>query len=100
MEGKARGTVYQCFARTAERCADRPFLNVLEETIASLTPDFLDLKLRRQEALASAEIDELDSLINYNTAIADLHRSTGTALDRNQIRFVVPDAGDYLSESP
>jgi len=32
MEGKARGTVYQCFARTAERCADRPFLNVLEET--------------------------------------------------------------------
>lgn len=32
MEGKARGTVYLCFARTAERCADRPFLNVLEET--------------------------------------------------------------------
>lgn len=32
MGGKARGTVYQCFARTAKRCADRPFLNVLEET--------------------------------------------------------------------
>lgn len=69
-------------------------LLVQEQTIQSLTPDFLDLKFRRQEALANAEIAELGSLINYNIALADLHRATGTALERNRIAFIVPDAAD------
>ncbi len=69
-------------------------LLVLEETIASLTPDFLDLKFRRQDALAVAELEELGSLIDYNVALAELSRATGTAIERNGIRFIVPDADE------
>lgn len=69
-------------------------LQVQEQTIQSLTPDFLDLKLRRQEALSAAELGEAQALADYSTAIAELHRATGTALERNRIRFVVPEAGD------
>lgn len=69
-------------------------LLVQEQTIQSLTPDFLDLKFRRQEALAQAELEEVLALTDYNIAIAEHHRSTGTTLERNRIRFVVPDAGE------
>ncbi|HBS28096.1 MAG TPA: hypothetical protein DEB06_01285 [Phycisphaerales bacterium] len=68
-------------------------LLVQEQTIQSLTPDFLDLKFRRQEALAAAEGDEVQALADYSIALAELHRATGTALERNRVRFVVPDAG-------
>jgi len=69
-------------------------LQVQEQTIQSLTPDFLDLKLRRQDALSVAELREIQALVDYSTALAELHRSMGTSLERNRIRFVVPDAGD------
>jgi outer membrane protein len=69
-------------------------LLVLEETIASLNPEFLDLKFRRQDALAVSELEELSSLIIYNVALAELSRATGTAIERNGIRFVVPDADE------
>jgi len=68
-------------------------LLVLERTIQALTPDFLDLKFRRQEALALAEFEEAQALVDYNTALADLAQAMGVALDRNQIKFDVPDAG-------
>ena len=68
-------------------------LQVLEQTVQSLTPDFLDLKFRRQEALATAEVAELQALINYNIALAEYSRATGTALERNRIEFIVPDGG-------
>ena len=70
-------------------------LLVLEKTIASLSPDFLDLKFRRQEALAAAEVEEILALTNYNIAIAELSSATGRALERNRIRFVVPEGGTY-----
>jgi outer membrane protein TolC len=69
-------------------------LLVQEQTVQSLTPDFLDLKFRRQESLANAEIAELSALINYNIALADYYRATGIALERNRIDFIVPDAAD------
>lgn len=68
-------------------------LLVQEQTTQSLTPDFLDLKFRRQESLANAEIAELEALINYNVSLAEFSSATGTALERNRINFVVPDAG-------
>ena len=74
-------------------------LMVLEETIASLTPEFLNLKFQRQEGLASTELEELQSLVDYNTSLADLSRSTGESLERNGIRFIVPDAGDFLTNT-
>lgn len=69
----------------------------------------LDLELTQQEALAAAEINEISALINYNRSIADLHRATGSSLERNRIDFVVPDVNqiepgaralDYRVEAP
>ncbi len=68
-------------------------LLVQEKTIQSLTPDFLDLKFRRQESLAQAESAEQAALTDYNNSLADLSAATGTALERNRINFVVPDVG-------
>lgn len=68
-------------------------LLVQEKTIQSLTPDFLDLKFRRQEALALAEADEQAALTDYNISLADLQAAMGTALEHNRIAFVVPDVG-------
>ena len=53
-----------------------------------LTPEFLDLKLRREEALAASELRELQAMIDYNTAVASFYRTTGTLLEHNGIDFV------------
>jgi outer membrane protein len=66
-------------------------LLVQEEFTAGQTAEFLDLKLRRQEALAAAEQDEIGALTQYNTSLARLYAAMGTALQRNQIQFTVPD---------
>ena len=65
-------------------------LEVEEKTIQGLTPEFLDLKLRRQQALSIAEIQEINALTEYNTGIARLHSACGTSLERNRIKFTVP----------
>lgn len=67
-------------------------LEVLEKTIQSLTPDFLDLKFRRQESLANAELEEVAALTDYSIAVADLAAAQGVALERNRVNFVVPDS--------
>lgn len=72
-------------------------LLVQEQFIQSLTPDFLDRKLNRQEALAQAEIDEVRSITTYNKAIARLHAAMGTALERNRIKLEIPDADAMLT---
>lgn len=94
------GTNYRLIEQTrVSRLAASENLRTLlvqEQTIQSLTPDFLDLKFRRQESLSNAELEEVRALIDYNIAIADLHRATGTALERSQIRLVVPDGGQFL----
>lgn len=59
------------------------------EQLDGLTPTNLDLRFRRQESLAAAEIDEMQAMLDYNTAIAGLYAAMGTALDRNGIRFEV-----------
>ncbi len=63
-----------------------------EDTIQGLTPEFLNLKLQRQQALAAAEQSEVSALADYNNSIAQLYISTGTALERNKIRFTAPPA--------
>jgi len=62
-------------------------LLVLEQTIASLTPEFLNLKFQRQDGLASAQLQESTALVEYNIAIADLYRSMGTGLAMNRIEL-------------
>lgn len=95
-------TNYQLIEQTrASRLAATENLRTLqveEENTRALTPDFLDLKLRRQEALAQAEIEEVRSLVDYNTAIADLYQAMGKALERNNVDFVVPNPGDEQGE--
>ncbi len=71
-------------------------LLIEEQNIRGLTPDFLDLKLRRQDALAASERAEIESLVDYNIAIANLYASTGAALDRNRIRLVAPEPGEPI----
>jgi len=70
--------------------AARVQLQALEDTErirAQLTPAFLNTKLQAQETLARAERDELQAAIDYNTAMADLARATGTILDRHQVEL-------------
>lgn len=66
-------------------------LQAEEETIRSLTPEFLNLKLTRQEALATAEFQEAQSLADYATSLADLDRAVGRTLERRGVTVVVPE---------
>ncbi|HYD01760.1 MAG TPA: TolC family protein, partial [Phycisphaerales bacterium] len=93
-------TTYQLIEQTrASRIAAAENLRTLEveeRTIQALTPEFLDLKLRRQQALAGAEASELAAYTEYNSSIARLYAAMGTALERNSIVFHVPRATDPL----
>ncbi len=79
-------------SRVAQGEALRALIVEKELTNAGYSVERLNLELNQQEALANAEIAEAASLINYNTAIVDLHKAMGTTLDRSRIDFVVPDA--------
>jgi outer membrane protein TolC len=65
-------------------------LLVEEQTVQALTPEFLDLKLRRQQALAAAEQQEIGAMVDYNVSLARLHQAMGITLERNKIQFDVP----------
>lgn len=97
-------TNYRLIAQTREaRLAAAENLRVIEvqkRTIASLTPEFLDLELRRQEALASAETQEISAIVDYNIALARLAAATATSLDQRGIEVVEPDPDELLQDSP
>jgi outer membrane protein TolC len=96
LRGVASGYALIAQARASRLAAAENLrtLEVEEQTIQNLTPEFLDLKLRRQQALASAEAQELGALTEYNAAIARLHGAMGTALERNRIKFEVSEEGE------
>jgi outer membrane protein len=64
--------------------------------IKGFTVETLDFEFRQQESLAQSERDEVAALTDYNVAIAALYASMGTALERNNIQFQIPDAEDPL----
>jgi outer membrane protein TolC len=66
-------------------------LRVEEETLAGLTPEFLALKFDRQETLARAQLEEIQSLVNYNKSVAGLHRAMGVGLAMNRIELEVDE---------
>lgn len=70
-------------------------LEALRETLAALTPEFLNLLFQRQERLGEAQFQELKAMVVYNLSIAELGRATGSGLEANGIDLVVvgPDAG-------
>lgn len=65
-------------------------LQAEEETIRSLTPEFLNLKLQRQAALAVAEFEEGLALADYATSLAELDRAVGRTLERRGVTVVAP----------
>lgn len=88
-------TNYQLIGQTrAFRLAQAENLRALlvdEQTLASLTPEFLNLKFQRQDGLANAQLQESAALVDYNTAIADLYRAMGTGLAMNRIELETVD---------
>ncbi|MCL4196536.1 MAG: TolC family protein [Phycisphaerales bacterium] len=69
-------------------------IEVEEALTASTTPEFLNLKFQRQESLAQAELEEIRAMVNYQIAVANLYNSMGIGLERNQIKFVVPEPAE------
>lgn len=69
-------------------------LDIQRDTIAVNTPERLNLEFQAQERLARAEQAEIGAHVDYMVGIANLHAAMGTALERNGVRFVVPDAGE------
>jgi hypothetical protein len=66
-------------------------LNVLQETRkGGMDPEFLELKLRSRERLAQAERSELQALVDYNSALIELRRITGTVLDLPGLKVSLP----------
>jgi outer membrane protein len=82
--------------RNSARLAAAENLRTLQvqEEVQALTPEFLNLKFNRQEALAAAELNEVNALVQYNVSLASFYAAMGIALERNQIDFVVPELGD------
>jgi outer membrane protein TolC len=64
-------------------------LAVLEQTLAALTPEFLQTKFVAQDRLATSYLAEIESMVNYNTAMARLFNAMGTGLTMNQIDIEV-----------
>jgi len=83
--------------RTQQRAKEavRVELKALDDTEkirGVLTPEFLQLKLSTQEQLAAAARLELDALISYNNALAQLDRLTGVLLDRQNVVTAAEEA--------
>ncbi|KPK80741.1 MAG: hypothetical protein AMJ81_11450 [Phycisphaerae bacterium SM23_33] len=82
-------------AQRAAVAASRIQLGALEDTEkirGRLTPEFLQVKLQAQESLAAAERAELEALISYNNALAELARITGTTLQERNIKLATESA--------
>ncbi len=92
----------QTQAYDAERRAAADELHGLEIQQGAgtkLTPTFLQLKLDAQQALANAELSEVQSLINYNDAIVLLQQAQGTLLEFDRIAIAPAPLGEPRYEN-
>jgi outer membrane protein TolC len=71
-------------------------LQVEEETLAGLTPEFLNLKFQQQERLASARRQEIDAVTSFDKAVSSLYRAMGTGLSVKNIEVEVEEANPAL----
>ncbi len=79
--------------------AARLHLEVLAESEVirdKLTPEFMLLMLQAQEFLANSQIAEIRAVTDYNIAIAELSRITGTILE---LRLIESESIDNNSET-
>ncbi len=85
----------ELLAQRAAVEAARIQLQALEDTErirGRLTPEFLRVKLDAQVTLATAARSETQALVDYNTAMAELARATGTTLELHRVRIAMPHA--------
>ena len=69
----------------------RTFL--VQEDLRGLTPERLALKFQRQETLATAQQEEVRSLVQYSKSVAGLYRAMGVSLTMNHIELEIADDG-------
>ena len=74
-------------------------LRVTQQTMGQLTPEFLSLKFQRQDGLASAQVREVQALVEYNTAIARLFESMGIGLQMNRIELQLEERSTSLESA-
>ncbi|MDP6635665.1 MAG: TolC family protein [Phycisphaerae bacterium] len=81
---------YERLAVAAYR-AELDGLETIQKTRrGGMDPEFLELKLRSRERLALAERSELQALVDYNSAVIELRRVTGTVLDLPGLKVSMP----------
>lgn len=72
-------------------------LQALEDTESireRLTPEFLLVKLQAQESLAAARRAEAAAVSDYNIALVQIARATGTVLDMRSVKRALPAADE------
>jgi len=62
-------------------------LEDVERIRGRLTPEFLQLKLRAQEAVVAGELVEIDAIRFYNFSLVDLYTVTGTILKMQGVQI-------------
>ena len=63
------------------------------ETIrGALTPEFLQVKLSAHETIAIAERALIQAIVDYNIALAEINRATGTILEMHRVQVALPVA--------
>ncbi|MEE2906971.1 MAG: TolC family protein [Planctomycetota bacterium] len=85
-------------ATRVARLATAEYLRALEverETLASLTPTFLNLIFSAQASLATARSDEFQAISSFNISVVELHQAMGTVLDMHQIGIQQLDENSY-----
>ena len=65
-------------------------ITALEQIRKKMTPEFLQLKLNTQATLAEAKVQLLDSTLQYNIALLELAKATGTVLELNKVQIATP----------
>lgn len=63
----------------------------VREDLVGLTPEFLNLRFQRQNTLAQARSEEVQAMINFDQAVAELYRAMGIGLTMNRIDIELID---------
>ncbi len=96
---QANTAYVEIVARGKAVVASRDELEALgvTEQLRRLSPEFVQVKLSAQERLANAERAEIQVIVDYNVALVELARATGTILELNQVEIALPS---ILREAP
>ena len=75
-------------------------LEVERQTLASLTPTFLNLIFSTQAQLAAARTAEFNAIVQFNVSVARMYEAMGTTLDIKQIGLqTIDEHGDFDGRS-